>query len=280
MNFGGVHPSAEVWLNGIRLGKNQAPFVPFGFDITGAVSADTENLLVVRVYEKNRILGLAYNWQGNWSGLYRGVELTATGPTYLERVWVHPDVDGESMRLRIRIGRLDPSKGLAVLHVTAQPMGREAAPVTAENLITRMDSTFELAVPSPFPWSPDSPALYRVDTVLSSGGRIMDCLSERVGFVKLSTEGKHFCINNEPYYMRGSCDHHSSPLTGCPDWDRDRWRRNLSTLREYGYNWVRLMCAQSPEYFYAADEVGMLGEATAHFMSTSGRSQSPICGRL
>ena len=43
LNFGGIHPSAEVWLNGVRLGENGAPFVPFGFEITELVSFGKEN---------------------------------------------------------------------------------------------------------------------------------------------------------------------------------------------------------------------------------------------
>ena len=85
-----MHPSAEVWLNGARLGENHAPFVPFGFDVTDAVCRDGENVLVVRVHEAARMLGFAYSFQGNWSGLYRGVDLTATGEQFLERVWLHP----------------------------------------------------------------------------------------------------------------------------------------------------------------------------------------------
>ena len=69
LNFGGVHPSAEVWLNGARLGENDLPFVPFGFEITDVIRFKEENRLVVRVHEKNREFGLAFNWQANWSGL-------------------------------------------------------------------------------------------------------------------------------------------------------------------------------------------------------------------
>ena len=80
LSFGGVHPSAEVWLNGTRLGENDMPFVPFGFDVTDLLDYSAENVVIVRVHEKNREFGMAFNWQGNWSGLYRGVELTATAP--------------------------------------------------------------------------------------------------------------------------------------------------------------------------------------------------------
>ena len=64
LNFGGAHPSAQVWLNGTRLGEHAEPFIPFGFDVTDTVSFEQDNLLAVRISEENRWLGLSYNWQG------------------------------------------------------------------------------------------------------------------------------------------------------------------------------------------------------------------------
>jgi beta-galactosidase/beta-glucuronidase len=81
LNFGGVHPSADVWVNGEKVASHSGPFVPFASDITDLIKEGGDNLVVIRVHEADRWLGLAYNWQGSWSGLYRSVELSATGPS-------------------------------------------------------------------------------------------------------------------------------------------------------------------------------------------------------
>jgi len=284
LHFGGVHPSAEVWLNGVRLGGNHLPFVPFGLEATEVLRWDGANSLVVRVHEENRELGFAYNWQGNWSGLYRGVELRATGETPLNRCWIHPDVDTE--RLRISLGVLDEDAGKITYQITAQPFvhhgdaentkisqgcsvlsvplwclsdGRSGPAVSAEGALEEGRGNLELPLPSPALWSPDAPNLYQVDVAVLVDGRVTDAWSERVGFVKLTTQGKHFCLNGEPYYLRGSGDFLSCPETGCPDTDRDRWRRKLKALREYGYNYVRCQSyVYGPEYYDVADEVGLL----------------------
>lgn len=259
LNFGGAHPSAEVWLDGLRLGENSAPFVPFGFEITGLVSAGREHEVVVRVHEQDRELGLAFNWQGNWSGLYRDVELTAAGSAFLERLWIHPDVDRQALRIRARIGGLDASTQGVVLQVSAKRVGQHGDVRSSEQPVSVADLEFEVPIESPDLWSPDAPNLYRVDAALVRGDQVLDAQSERVGFVKLSTQGKHFLINGEPYYMRGSGDFQAQPETGCPDTDRERWRRKLGTLRDYGYNYVRCQShVPFPEYFDAADEVGLL----------------------
>ncbi len=259
LNFGGAHPSAEVWLNGVRLGENHSPFVPFGFDITETVHLNQENWVVVRVHEQSRLLGMAFNWQGNWSGLYRGVELTATAASFLRQVKICPEVDRQAARCQIDVGGGDPAIGALRLRLSIQAIDTNSPAVQKEIEVASPPVECEIAVPSPRLWSPDSPNLYRVDVVLIRGKEVLDAMSERVGFVKLSTEGHRFLINGKPYYMRGSGDFLAHPETGCPDTDRERWRRKLKTLRAYGYNYVRCQSyVPAPEYFDVADEVGLL----------------------
>ncbi|MBN2296900.1 MAG: hypothetical protein JXM70_31025 [Pirellulales bacterium] len=272
LNFGGVHPSAEVWLNGVRLGENGLPFAPFGFDVTDAVSLDTPNWLVVRVHEQNRILGLAFNWQGDWSGLYRDVELTATGKRFIKECHVYPNLDQQTLRVSVRLGGA-PSDRPVVLRLSTQAINDKRPPITKEISIDADLVEHNLSVPSPRPWSPDSPQLYRVDAVLSDGDTALDAVSERVGFVKLATQGKHFLINGNPYYMRGTGDFISCPETGCPDTNRERWRKKLKTLREYGYNYVRCQSyVYSPEYLDVADEVGLLVQSEMGMIGAWGGS--------
>lgn len=264
LNFGGAHPTAEVWLNGRFLGAHSAPFVPFGFEISQALRPGAPNLLVVRIHECNRDIGLAYNWFGYWSGLYRSVELCATAATYLDQVHVLPSLPGtlkiktwmggtakNSLSLRIAVYETESASGHAP---------RKEAIVTADAPVHGELTECVLSVPAPRLWSPDTPSLYRIDVALVAGdGAVQDALSERVGILELATRGKHFLINEEPYYWRGSGDFNACPETVSPDTDRERWRKKLSTLRDYGYNYVRCQSyVPSPEYFDAADEVGLL----------------------
>ena len=261
LNFGGVHPSADVWLNGRALGTHSGPFVPFGYDITDRVDWDGENLLVVRVHERDRWMGHTFNWQGNWSGLFRSVELTATGAQWIDECRILPDVDGGRLRLRLRLGTSGVETPAAIDVAVTTPAGE---PVTdaGRRLRSAPDGrrvSFDVPMDSPLLWSPDEPNLYHVHVTLRRDHGILAALSERVGFVKLSTRGKHFLINDEPYYMRGSGDFVINPETGSPDTCRERWRRKLRALRDYGYNYVRLQSyAAAPEYYDAADEVGLL----------------------
>ena len=265
LRFGGVHPSAEVWLNGVRLGEHHLPFAPFGFDVTDSVRRRGQNDLVVRVFEDARPLGLAFSWQGNWSGLYRDVELVETGEAWIENLRLCGDLETEQLHCSVVVaGVIEPNTRLAInIRDEKDSVGRHiehAVPISSHV------TSFSVRVPSPSAWSPDTPCLYRVDAVLNreSGDRsdantVLDALSERTGFVSLTVSGKHVLINDEPYYMRGTGEFLASPEVGSPDTDRSRLRKKLRQLREYGYNYVRFQSyVQAPEYFDVADEVGLL----------------------
>ncbi len=256
INFGGVHPSAEIWVNGSCVGSHSAPYVPFAYEITGICGFEGGNSVTVRVHEKDRFLGLAYNWQGNWSGLYRSVELSCTGPAWIGDIVLRPDLDSGILGVEAPLeGDLAPD---AVLEIFILSPSGEAVAATEIEWDGRK-RRIEVQVQDPVPWSPDTPTLYAALLQLRSGGSVLDAAAVRFGFVEISTNGRKVLINGDPYYMRGTGDFAISPETGSPDTDRTRWRTKLATLRHYGYNYVRCQSyAPTPEYLDAADEVGIL----------------------
>ncbi len=256
LNFGGAHPSAEVWVNGHRIGGNDLPFVPFSFEVTDLVQPGRDADVVVRVYEANRELGFAYSWQGNWSGLYRPVELRGTGTATLARLWTHADAKTGELTVRATIEGTAHAPLRLRLALGPEP---GSVVVADEFPVAPGENEVRLRVQGPHLWSPDCPNLYRLEVALVARERVQDAMVERVGFVQLATADKRFLINGDPYYMRGTGDFLSCPETGCPDTDRDRWRRKLRTLRDYGYNYVRCQSyVYGPEYYDVADEVGLL----------------------
>ncbi|MDD4679487.1 MAG: glycoside hydrolase family 2 TIM barrel-domain containing protein [Clostridia bacterium] len=267
LNFGGISPSAQIWLNGVHIGDHHFPYVPFALDITDYINAN-ENFVTVRVHEQDRMLELEYYGEGMWSGLYRDVELTATDDAYIEQLQVISDVDAGMVKVYIKTSDV---KGEFSVKLTIIPI--QGGTVQQAKLhITNGEAQLELPIDNPQLWCPETPNLYRIDIQLLSGEDICDAVSDRFGLVKLSVEGKHFMINNKPYFMRGGGEFFVMTDTGSPDTNRNSWRKRLRTLREYGYNYIRLQShAQITEYYDAADEVGLLIQSE---MGTMG----PICG--
>jgi len=76
----------------------------FYVDCTLTLSALTRSPVIVNpVYSQCRSLGLACNWRGNWSDIYRDFELVATGPVSLERLYLYPEVNNRRVRVQAAI---------------------------------------------------------------------------------------------------------------------------------------------------------------------------------
>ncbi|MDP7740559.1 MAG: glycoside hydrolase family 2 TIM barrel-domain containing protein [Lentisphaeria bacterium] len=258
LNFGAAYPFAEVYLNGEKIGNHNEPFVPFGFDVTSRLKANGENFCAVRISERDRVYGLSFCCRGNWSGLYRAVELSATGEVFMDRCWLHPDVDKQKVRCTIKAAGGAGNDELTAA-VVVREKGRKPVAKATRTFRAGNELTFDVPVAEPLLWSPERPYLYTVDVVVRRRNEVMDAVTERIGFVKLSTAGKHLCVNGDPYYIRQNGDHMVFPETVAPDTDRKRWRRKLKTFKAYGYNAVR--CSDhvaTPEYYDVADELGIL----------------------
>jgi beta-galactosidase len=81
IEFEGVRQVADVYLNGIHLGRNETGFIPFGFNLTPHLIKDGVNELRVRVdntvdphFEGDRPWN-HQNWHPPHGGIYRNVRL-------------------------------------------------------------------------------------------------------------------------------------------------------------------------------------------------------------
>ncbi|HOL23009.1 MAG TPA: hypothetical protein PLQ41_09190 [bacterium] len=166
INFGGLHPAGYFYLNGKYLGSHSFPFIPVGFDITDRFFFNTQNFIVVRITEEERYLGLAYNWQGNWSGLYRGVELNATGNCWIEKLFVYYDIEKKNLKIRLKTGMSDKRMLPVILSVSVS--SASGVPLAGVEKKINTDDIVEINIPVSIPslWCPEQPSLYRIDAML------------------------------------------------------------------------------------------------------------------
>ncbi|MBQ4517604.1 MAG: hypothetical protein II997_03350 [Clostridia bacterium] len=255
LNFGGISPTAEVWLNGEFLGENNNPFISFGFDVTSLVKTG-DNMIVVRVSEKDRLFAMGYNCLGAWSGIYRGVELKRVKKATISELLIKPY--NETGKIDVSFTALSDTSKQLVITIKEYTSGKTVFTQTYD-VEGNLENNIEISLNEHNPWSPDVPFLYCMEAVLKDGEEVCDACIKRFGFIDISTKCRQFIINDEPYYMRGSGDFATSPNTVSPSTDVNEWRRNLKNLRDYGYNFVRCQSYMPvPEYFEAADEVGLI----------------------
>ena len=118
------------------------------------------------------------------------------------------------------------------------------------------------------PWSPEHPNLYTGIVELVENGRVIHTRRERFGVRKLEVRGKEFYLNGKPFYVRGFGDDHVYPITGITPPDRELHRAHLAKARAAGFNFTRLHThTELPEYFDAADELGIMIQAELPYYS-------------
>ena len=264
LKVGGVNSQAWFWLNGESVGHLNSYCGTYKFDVTPLIQSG-RNTLVARASNKVTSRKGLLNWLDQWGGFYRSVELEATAPVYIDDVWVQPDFDNRSVVVRVQLAApwRKPDAGdyrivVKVSTLDGQRAGqgeialREVADVGAEAALTVALDPFR-------PWSPERPFLYKAEAVLHHSGQPVDSWVERIGVRKLERRGADIYLNGKRYFLRGFGDDYVYPLTLSSPPSREEHKKHLELARAYGFNYVRHHThVENPEYFQAAEEVGIL----------------------
>jgi len=264
VRFDGVFKNAEVWANGLDVGRHPYGYSSFTMDLTDYIEIGAENLLVVRV---DASAPRHSRWYSG-SGIYRHVWLLVSDLMHIAEGGIYvttPEVSAESALVRLETTVVNESgapKPVAVRWVVRGPEGERCGVREAESDISPGESrTFaeELALANPGLWSPDHPALYRVEVELRSGEDVLDADATTFGVRRIEfSAAEGFLLNGEPVIMRGGCVHHDCGPLGSMSIDRAE-ERKVEVLKASGFNAVR--CAHNPPapaFLEACDRLGML----------------------
>lgn len=120
-------------------------------------------------------------------------------------------------------------------------------------------ASLSMTVSAPQLWSPDSPALYKVKTVVKQNGAVTDEAETRCGFRTIRFDNNTgFWLNGENIKIKGVCNHqdHAGVGVAVPD---ALWEFRLRKLKEMGVNAYRV--AHNPaakEFMAACDSMGIM----------------------
>ncbi|MBQ7471832.1 MAG: DUF4982 domain-containing protein [Prevotella sp.] len=94
-------------------------------------------------------------------------------------------------------------------------------------------------IPSPRLWSPEHPALYRMEMKLYHGDQLVDACSQRVGIRTLSVDAEHgFRLNGKSRKFQGVCLHHDlGPLGAAVN--KAALIRQVRILKDMGCDAIR-----------------------------------------
>lgn len=277
LKVGGVSEQAWFWVNGTQVAWHEAYCGTFKYEITDLVKPGASAKFVIQVANvvDSRLGGA--NSQHRWCGVMRALELEATPRTFMDDVWVRGDYDRQEAEVHVDVNCSDCSDGSDCsiagnqgnLKIRVEIEG-SAVEQSVEQSSNPNGRTIAVPLRNFRPWSPEHPNLYtaRVELV-SRDGAVIQTRRERFGVRKLEVRGDDFYLNGKPFFVLGAGYHNIQPLTANDrNGDREYRRSEVRKMRAAGFNLLRTHTrCESPEFFDACDELGMLVQAELPYYS-------------
>ncbi|MDK2769120.1 MAG: glycoside hydrolase family 2 [Sphingomonas sp.] len=282
LEFDAASRSAEVWLNGVRLGEHRNPFGRFRLDATDAIRFGQPNALYVKVDNTQPRLGNStadvLPMTGDFfvrGGLYRPVSLVLANPVHVDLL----DSGGPGIYAATRsadaasatidlVTRLKNDSGTAqtvtmdvqLLDDTGKAVAtwRHSGPV-ATDAATEIKGV--LTVPNPRLWNGTAdPYLHTLRVELRSpDGALLDTLDQRFGIRTMRLDpNEGFILNGKRVPLVGVGIHQDNEATDWAMTEQDV-AETIDIVRDMGANTIRLAHYQHGQPIHdLADRYGLV----------------------
>ncbi len=287
IEFESVRQIADVYLNGVHLGKNQTGFIPFGYDLTPYLTQDgSANVLAVKVnndrgdnFRDN--FPLVWNhehWHPTHGGIYRNVYLHAMNPVHitlplydnLKTVGTYVYAENVSKNSADVSVQAQVENSLATdqeIELIADIVDNDGHVVSSFNTVSVLAAnsmfTFEVAgkVNKPQLWSTRYPYLYKVLTKVKIAGKVVDSYETPLGIRDFEfNKDSGFWLNGAQVKLTGWGQKPTGAWAGLgaamPDWMREYTFRLMD---EAGGNFIRWgHAAGAPAEIAMGDKYGFV----------------------
>lgn len=258
LNFGAVDYEATVFVNGTQVGRHEGGYTGFSFDVTAALKAG-ENELVVKVFDPTgdgvgphgkQVLKPENIYYTPTSGIWQTVWMEVLPAAHIEGLVMTPDIDKGVLNLTVKGAKGIKPKvvvpGCSECGVLKQVQNDEGVKIT-------------LKVPHAKLWSPASPYLYDLE-VTAGGDKVKSYFGMRKISVAKDSKGMdRIMLNNKPYFNLGTLDQGFWPdglYTAPTD---EALAFDIKAIKAMGFNTIRKHIKVEPaRWYYHADKLGML----------------------
>ncbi len=248
---------AEVWLNGKFIGKHKGGYTAFTFNITNNVLFDKENLLAVKVSNKNdsTIAPWMYEPFGKfpnssdyaiYGGIYRDVWIEIKNNINISQTFIStPKISAKEGIVKIKSILKNKSNTEQTIVIKNTILDKNKKIIAASEVEQSIDINKpevidkEIKVVNPTLWSIENPYLYTVKTTISIDGKIVDETANKFGIRNFNLEnGKAFTLNGKKIFLRGINMHQDREGFGYALTDKQHVE-DIKLIKEYGFNFLR-----------------------------------------
>jgi beta-galactosidase len=263
LQFDGILYTADVYLNGERIGGTDYGYVGFEIDVTDKLKFGQEN--VIAVLADTREPGNSRWYTGG--GIFRDVRLVATGKElFFER---HPlyittrenkfvNVSGEFTN-RTR----KPAKTLVKIYAPDGSLVFEGGKTINRHRMARTVETAlcnEVTIADAKLWDTEHPQLYRVVAQLfREDGSLADEVCSTFGIRTVEiVPNKGLLLNGKKVLLQGYANHHTLGALGAAAYPRAIEKR-IQLMKQFGINHIRTSHnPYSREFIELCDKYGIL----------------------
>ncbi len=266
LHFDGVKSAAFVWVNGQYIGYDQGSMTASEYNVTSFVRQG-ENTMAVKVIRWSDGSYLEDQDMWRFSGIYRSVYLFATPNVHIRDFFVRTDLDDKYENATLwtsvwfhNYGQIQGGKHTVQLKL----YNRQGSVLVSGKASSNVDSGDEVLleikenVKNPLKWSAEKPNLYKMTLeLLDPSGKVIEVLSERVGFREIELIDGMVKINGMPVEFRGVNRHEHHPKHG-RRMPVEMMKKDLEVMKQFNVNAVRLShYPNDPNWYVQADEYGV-----------------------
>ena len=285
LHFGAVDYTCRLWVNDQFIREHTGGQCGFSADITDALNASGENVIVLEARDDPADLEMPRGKQ-YWkpesesifytrtTGIWQSVWLEAVSPMHLCSCRITPLFDERSVRFSYALSAA-PQHVTLTAEITFRGKTAGAVNVTPTSARGAFDWQIDQSALSAWNyqedlvWTPEQPNLFDVTFRILEHGCEVDAVQSYFGMRKVSIQNGQFLLNNRPYYQKLVLDQGYWPeslLTAPSD---EAFIRDIELTKAMGFNGVRKhQKVEDPRYLYHADRMGLLvwGEIGAAYL--------------
>ena len=265
LHFGAVDWKADVWVNDVKVGSHTGGYAPFSFDITPALNAKS-NKLVVRVWDPTdksyqprgkQVSKPSGIWYTPVSGIWQTVWLEPVNEKHIANLRILPDVDANVLKVDACVAEGTATDMLEVSVYDGNQLVALGKSINGEQVDVEMPQDVKL-------WSPDSPFLYTLKVALINKGKVVDKVDSYAAMRKFSSRRDENGIvrlelNNQPLFQFGPLDQGWWPdglYTAPTD---EALRYDVQKTKDFGFNMIRKHIKVEPARWYMhCDQLGII----------------------